>query len=62
MTMTQEKIKKTGYPDIDGLLLKKQLIFQENAELEKQIELAIKPLNPFFKRSNKKWINLFSNK
>ena len=53
------KLKKTGYEDIDNLLLEAHKLIEEGNELQKEIEVAVKiiPNKSFispFKKANKR--------
>lgn len=58
MTMLKEKIKKTGYSDIDSLLQEVHNLMQESAQVENQIKDALQfkpPVNPFKSNRRSKW-------
>ncbi|OLS35433.1 hypothetical protein [Bacillus sp. MRMR6] len=48
-------VKKTGYSDIDQLLVEANNLINEGNELQKDIEVAVKfkPTNPFNSRKKK---------
>ncbi len=62
-TMTKP-VRKTGYEDIDKLLLEAQKLIQEGNELQKDIEIAVrfKPTNPFNSRKKREKFRMIFKK
>lgn len=57
MTTLKTDFKKTGYSDIDSLLLKAHLLKEESAQLQNQIKEALqfKPSEPSKSDRRRKW-------
>lgn len=60
MASLKETVHKTGYRDIDELLLETHHLLNEMTEIQKDIEKSLKyePYNPYSKPKLKKRLNL----
>lgn len=56
----KQPIKKTGYDDIDSILIEAHKLIQESNKLQKDIEVAVKfkPQNPFKSRRKRKIVKV----